>query len=582
MGTVKKRIRYEYDALGNRSAMVDPEGGRFTYHYDAASQMTAIQNPQSERTSYTYNANGQQATQKLASGIRTSFSYDANGQTTSLTHFKSDNTIISKLEYQYNSLGNQTSVAELDGSRTSWTYDQISQLTGEHRTGTSPYQNSFSYDSTGNRTLKNEDGARTTYSYDVANQLQTSLDASGTTAYSYDNNGNQQLVVTPAGGRTTTLWDAENKTTSVQLPAGIRNTMSYEPDGLRIQLEESTGTKKFIWDDQNYLAEADANNNIQVTYTNAIASYGKLISKRQSIATSYYLFDKLGSTRSLTDANEAITDTYLYDAWGNLINSTGSIENPFQWTGNVGYYFDKESGNFYIRARTYKPTIGRWLSSDPLGFVDGLNLHMAYFIPNGIDPSGMIGGWGSSGIPYYSRALKLKACVLQVCCKPVAVLSRGHCVVRFIDDGIIEGCRGGPSAASPPAEEKNNGKPNHCKGCCGKWGTIVTACGKGDGSSDDPADKGLADDLDQADKFSKTCTTIKVSSARCRSIKKCVYNEMKRIEGECYRYGPAGSNSNSTWRTALANCLGATPLPNPPGLQPGAGTLSDNDITKCK
>jgi hypothetical protein len=87
-------------------------------------------------------------------------------------------------------------------------------------------------------------------------------------------------VLEPTGDRTTTTWDYENKTTLVELPSGVRNTMAYDTEGLRIKLEESAGTKKFIWDQQNYLAETDENNDTQVDYTNEPQVYGNLLSQR--------------------------------------------------------------------------------------------------------------------------------------------------------------------------------------------------------------------------------------------------------------------------------------------------------------
>ncbi|WP_423839002.1 RHS repeat-associated core domain-containing protein, partial [Symmachiella dynata] len=58
----------------------------------------------------------------------------------------------------------------------------------------------------------------------------------------------------------------------------------------------------------------------------------------------------------------------LYDAWGVNVASSGTTENPFRYVGQLGYYFDAEASDYYIRARVYQPTIGRWLSVDPLGF----------------------------------------------------------------------------------------------------------------------------------------------------------------------------------------------------------------------
>ncbi len=49
-----KRITYAYDAAGQRSHMIDADGGRFTYGYDAVGQTDHLVNSQAERTSYAY------------------------------------------------------------------------------------------------------------------------------------------------------------------------------------------------------------------------------------------------------------------------------------------------------------------------------------------------------------------------------------------------------------------------------------------------------------------------------------------------------------------------------------------------
>ena len=55
------------------------------------------------------------------------------------------------------------------------------------------------------------------------------------------------------------------------------------------------------------------------------------------------------------------------------------------------------SGLMYFRARYYSGDLGRFVSRDPLGYVDGMNLYRGYFVPGGVDPSGenagaLIGG----------------------------------------------------------------------------------------------------------------------------------------------------------------------------------------------
>jgi RHS repeat-associated protein len=96
-----------------------------------------------------------------------------------------------------------------------------------------------------------------------------------------------------------------------------------------------------------------------------IASYvyaDDLISMNRNSQIYYYHFDGLGSTRLLTDASGNVTDTYDYDAFGNLINRTGTTENLFLFTGQQ---YDSNIGFYYLRARYYQPTNGRFISFDP-------------------------------------------------------------------------------------------------------------------------------------------------------------------------------------------------------------------------
>jgi RHS repeat-associated protein len=82
--------------------------------------------------------------------------------------------------------------------------------------------------------------------------------------------------------------------------------------------------------------------------------------------TSYYHYDGLGSTRQLTDSSENVTDTYLYDAWGESLLDPGPTPNPFRWVGRMGYYYDSAPALYYVRARMFDFATGRWRSQDPL------------------------------------------------------------------------------------------------------------------------------------------------------------------------------------------------------------------------
>ena len=150
----------------------------------------------------------------------------------------------------------------------------------------------------------------------------------------------------------------------------------------------------FIWDElsDNVLMETDISDDVVVEYTNAPYQFGEPISSRRDEKERYFSYDGTGSTRNLTAENQAITDTYVYSAFGELIASSGLTYNPFQFNGMIGYYTDTQTDSTYVRRRTYDPSLARWLTRDPLGFINGpgLYLYVGNQVPNNVDPTGTV------------------------------------------------------------------------------------------------------------------------------------------------------------------------------------------------
>lgn len=73
----------------------------------------------------------------------------------------------------------------------------------------------------------------------------------------------------------------------------------------------------------------------------------------------------------MVDVNGNIVNNYSYDEWGNILSKTESIANPIRYAGE---YFDEESGFYYLRARYYDPSTGRFISEDPYEVV--LTIHL--------------------------------------------------------------------------------------------------------------------------------------------------------------------------------------------------------------
>ncbi|MCA9038478.1 MAG: hypothetical protein KDA91_25305, partial [Planctomycetaceae bacterium] len=87
-----------------------------------------------------------------------------------------------------------------------------------------------------------------------------------------------------------------------------------------------------------------------------------LLSQSDGTNTRFYHFDARGDTRQLTDESETVTDSWTYDAWGNILSRTGTTPTPFQFVGKLGYQYDALIELNYLRARWYETAMGRWES----------------------------------------------------------------------------------------------------------------------------------------------------------------------------------------------------------------------------
>jgi RHS repeat-associated protein len=390
-------VSLTYDNAGRRANLVEPGGGVFTYTMDGASRLAGVVNPSGERTTLAYDPVGRIATLTYANGATATYSYDAGARTTGVRNAKSEGTAIAGFTYTLDDAGNPTGMVLANGDRVTWTYDSLNRLTREQRDGANAYDTTYTYDATSNRLTKLASGTTTTYSYDNADALVTENaggavttytynagdaltveNAGGSvTTYSYDNVGNT-TVVEASGGATSYTWDPENRLTGLVLPAGGGTwTMAYDPSGLRREKQAAGTTTRFIFDGQRLLQETDGSNVTQAQYTSLLGAYGPTVSQRRSGVTTYLHPDHLGTIEALSAADQSVVDTYLFDAWGRAIASSGSTVNPHRYIGALGYYTEPSLNLDYVRARWLRPGTGSWLSVDPVrgenryGYADG-------------------------------------------------------------------------------------------------------------------------------------------------------------------------------------------------------------------
>ena len=124
------------------------------------------------------------------------------------------------------------------------------------------------------------------------------------------------------------------------------------------------------YDGDNLIEETNSSGTAVARYSQGLNIDQPLAELRAS-ATSYYEADGLGSVSSLTSSAGALANLYTYDSFGNVTNSTGTLNNPFEYTGRE---FDSEANLYYYRARYYDPRAGRFLNGDPAMFSAGINL----------------------------------------------------------------------------------------------------------------------------------------------------------------------------------------------------------------
>ena len=327
-----------------------------------------LHNPWDERSTWTYDAAGQTVTMTAANGTRAESTYNGAGQLTDLSNKQSGGTVISSFAYRLDGVGNRLGWTEANGDVVTLGYDATYQLIHEQRGGAHDYNGTYTYDGVGNRTHLQDKNTPTTYTYDAGNQLTVEQRPTVALTYSYDRKGNLTVIENPTTDLTTYTWDGENRLAAIAFGAN-RHTMTYDGDGLRRSFALAGDETRFVWDNQDVLLETNAGGVTQTAYTQTPALFGEIVAQRKAGASRFYHFDALGSTMELTDGAEATTDTLRYRAFGESLVSTGATAPRYRWVGKLGYYWQSDNGIAldYVRARWYRPRIGRWVSQDPLG-----------------------------------------------------------------------------------------------------------------------------------------------------------------------------------------------------------------------
>ncbi len=357
-----KYIEYNYDE-NEVLTSINTNFGSTSYDYDLLGRLTRVVDRNGFVTQYEYDANGNRTAVKYANGIEVTYSYDEVNRLVSEKVIDSNGETVAQYDYTLGAAGERTKVAELDRT-VEYTYDELYRLTGEKITSSDGKvtEYTYTYDAVSNRISKTENGKETVYSYNALNQLVQE----NNTVYTYDDAGN--LISTDSGVKSSTyVYNASNKLLRATVMAGdevAAEEYTYSYDGARLSKKtikgEETIEVKYFNDDEdltNVLAETDKNGNALCWYTIG----DDLISMERDGQTYIYLYDGHGTVRGLINADGELTDTYNYDAFGNMLERTGDTENSYLYCGEQQ---DGTTGLYYLRARYMNPETGTFTSMD--------------------------------------------------------------------------------------------------------------------------------------------------------------------------------------------------------------------------
>ena len=147
----------------------------------------------------------------------------------------------------------------------------------------------------------------------------------------------------------------------------MNNSYTYDADGLRLTKTVGNEQHKYVWQGSTLVSEYYGGKTLEFFYDESGAPYGFSYKSSSTAAPAmyYYVTNLQGDVTNVLDASGNTVASYTYNAWGKVLSSSGSMAsiNPLRYRG---YYFDNETGLYYVSSRYYSPEIARFINADDI------------------------------------------------------------------------------------------------------------------------------------------------------------------------------------------------------------------------